>query len=151
MSMPDPIFGLPTTLLILRNSRSLFEEHPQILGPGFDETRDHALFDDRIAARPQACAQEDIGDVTPTATRAVKEVSRLAVTRHLAAECDFAVTRILAANGTAAVEPLKMTSAMESPRRCLAEVSPITQRTASMTFDLPQPFGPTTPVSSEGK
>ena len=43
-------------------------------------------------------------------------------------------------------EPLKMTSAIESPRRCLAEISPITQRTASMMFDLPQPFGPTTPV-----
>ncbi len=36
--------------------------------------------------------------------------------------------------------------AIESPRRCLAEVSPITQRTASMTLDLPQPLGPTTPT-----
>src|SRR5688572_22888820 len=43
-------------------------------------------------------------------------------------------------------EPLKMTSAIESPRRCLAEISPITQRTASMMFDLPHPFGPTTPT-----
>src|SRR5262249_9792326 len=40
---------------------------------------------------------------------------------------------------------------MLSPRRCLAESSPITQRTASMTFDLPQPFGPTTPVRLLGK
>ena len=44
-----------------------------------------------------------------------------------------------------------MTSAMDSPRRCLAEISPITQRTASMMFDLPHPFGPTTPVRLEGK
>src|SRR5438874_8160278 len=36
-------------------------------------------------------------------------------------------------------------------RRCLADSSPITQRTASMTFDLPQPFGPTTPVRLLGK
>jgi hypothetical protein len=43
-------------------------------------------------------------------------------------------------------EPLKITSAIESPRRCLAEISPITQRTASMMFDLPQPLGPTTPT-----
>jgi len=35
---------------------------------------------------------------------------------------------------------------MESPRSLLAELSPITQRTASMTLDLPQPFGPTTPT-----
>ena len=29
----------------------------------------------------------------------------------------------------------------------LCEVSPITQRSASSRFDLPQPLGPTTPVS----
>src|SRR5690606_17148432 len=40
-------------------------------------------------------------------------------------------------------EPLKITSVMDSPRRFLAEDSPITQRTASMTLDLPQPLGPT--------
>ena len=44
-----------------------------------------------------------------------------------------------------------MTSVIESPRRCLADSSPITQRTASMMFDLPQPFGPTTPVRLLGK
>src|SRR6185295_17276498 len=43
-------------------------------------------------------------------------------------------------------EPLKMTSAMESPRRVLAEPSPSTQRIASMMLDLPQPFGPTMPI-----
>src|SRR3569623_2170240 len=39
-----------------------------------------------------------------------------------------------------------MTSAMESPRRFFAELSPITQRTASITLDLPQPLGPTMPT-----
>src|SRR6266513_785926 len=53
--------------------------------------------------------------------------------------------------GLRAAEPLNTTSAMLSPRRCLADSSPITQRTASMTFDLPQPFGPTTPVRLLGK
>ena len=33
---------------------------------------------------------------------------------------------------------------MDSPRKFLAELSPITHRTASIMFDLPQPFGPTT-------
>jgi hypothetical protein len=42
------------------------------------------------------------------------------------------------------VEPLKMTSVRFSPRNLLAELSPMTQRTASMILDLPQPFGPTT-------
>src|SRR5690349_15360575 len=48
-------------------------------------------------------------------------------------------------------EPEKITSVSESPRRRLAELSPITQRTASMMFDLPQPLGPTTPVMLVGR
>src|SRR5205809_8030302 len=48
-------------------------------------------------------------------------------------------------------EPEKITSVRLSPRRRLAELSPITQRTASMMFDLPQPFGPTTPVMLVGR
>ena len=43
-------------------------------------------------------------------------------------------------------EPLKITSAMDSPRKCLALDSPITQRTASMMLDFPHPLGPTTAV-----
>src|SRR5690606_37907370 len=48
-------------------------------------------------------------------------------------------------------EPEKMTSVSESPRRRLAELSPMTQRTASMMLDLPQPLGPTTPVMLVGR
>ena len=44
------------------------------------------------------------------------------------------------------VEPLKITSVMASPRKFLAELSPSTHLTASITLDLPQPFGPTTQV-----
>ena len=43
--------------------------------------------------------------------------------------------------------PAKITSSMSAARSDLCEVSPITQRSASTRFDLPQPFGPTTPVS----
>ncbi len=43
-------------------------------------------------------------------------------------------------------QPLKITSSIESPRSCLALCSPITQRMASETLVLPQPFGPMTPV-----
>ena len=46
-----------------------------------------------------------------------------------------------------APEPAKITSSMPSPRMAWARFSPITQRSASSRFDLPQPFGPTTPVS----
>src|SRR6476469_4396432 len=53
--------------------------------------------------------------------------------------------------GLRADEPAKITSVSESPRRRLAELSPITQRTASMMLDLPQPFGPTMPVMLLGR
>src|ERR1700709_147123 len=43
--------------------------------------------------------------------------------------------------------PLKITSAISPPRRALADCSPRTQRMASETFDLPQPFGPTIAVT----
>src|SRR5262249_19177552 len=44
------------------------------------------------------------------------------------------------------VLPEKMTSSISPARMALYEASPMTQRTASTRFDLPQPFGPTTPV-----
>src|SRR3954471_6103273 len=44
------------------------------------------------------------------------------------------------------VLPEKMTSSIDAARIDLCEASPITQRSASTRFDLPQPFGPTTPV-----
>src|SRR5689334_17326169 len=53
--------------------------------------------------------------------------------------------------GLRLVEPLKMTSVIDSPRRFFAELSRITQRTASMMFDLPQPLGPTTAAMLLGK
>src|SRR6187431_233314 len=40
-----------------------------------------------------------------------------------------------------------MTSSIPPERIDLAEVSPMTQRIASSRLDLPQPLGPTTPVS----
>src|SRR6185436_5839349 len=46
--------------------------------------------------------------------------------------------------------PLKITSCIDSPRSADAFDSPRTQRTASMTFDLPQPLGPTMPTSWPG-
>jgi hypothetical protein len=61
-------------------------------------------------------------------------------------ELSNASSMLAVPTGLRPLEPLKMTSAMESPRRCLAEDSPMTQRTASMTLDLPQPFGPMMPT-----
>src|SRR5690606_20986249 len=121
----------------------------------------------RIAARAKPGAEEDPGDVLAPATRAVQEVIRDAVTRYLPPDSDLGVLGILAFERRVRVVKqqfhgrrtdrlsragaVEMTSVIESPRRRLAELSPITQRTASMTFDFPQPFGPTTPTRLLGK
>src|SRR5215471_17434225 len=42
--------------------------------------------------------------------------------------------------------PAKTTSSIRPPRRALTPCSPMTQERASTTFDLPDPFGPTTQV-----
>src|SRR5947209_9498853 len=44
-------------------------------------------------------------------------------------------------------DPAKITASMSAARSDLCDVSPIAQRSASTRLDLPQPFGPTTPVS----
>src|SRR5690348_2477907 len=44
-------------------------------------------------------------------------------------------------------EPWKITSSILPPRRSRADCSPRTHRTASETFDLPQPLGPTMAVT----
>ena len=58
---------------------------------------------------------------------------------------------LASAVGLRDVEPLKITSVSASPRSCRAELSPMTQRTASMMFDLPQPLGPTIAQRFPGK
>ncbi len=47
-------------------------------------------------------------------------------------------------NGGLPWVPEKMMSSLDLPRSCLRLCSPITQRMASTTLLLPQPFGPTT-------
>ncbi len=47
--------------------------------------------------------------------------------------------------------PAKITSSIPPPRIAEGRPSPITQRSASSRFDLPQPFGPTTPVSPSAR
>src|SRR6185437_5786494 len=62
-------------------------------------------------------------------------------------ELSIAIATSALLRGGRLFEPEKMTSSMEEARIDLYEDSPMTQRSASTRFDLPQPLGPTTPVS----
>jgi hypothetical protein len=65
--------------------------------------RDHALFDDRVAARAQAGAQEQLRDVLAAAASTVDEIGRAAVTRDRALERHLAVAGVRAADLAIAV------------------------------------------------
>ena len=82
-------------LLVARDAGGLLEEHAQLLGLGLDDARDHALLDDRVGARPEAGAEEHVGDVAPAHVRAVDVVAGLAVALQHALDRDLGVLRPL--------------------------------------------------------
>ena len=99
----DARFGLAPSLLVFGYPRRFLEVYTQVLGACLDDARDHALFDDRIAARPQAGAEKQIGDVTAATTYAVQVVQRLAVARHLTLYRDLTVLSVLASRAAVRV------------------------------------------------
>ena len=70
----DPAFGFLAPLLVLGDARRFFQIPTQFIRMCRDDLRDHALLDDRVAARAQTGAEEQIGDVAAAATPAVEEI-----------------------------------------------------------------------------
>ena len=89
--------GLAAALLVARDAGRLLEERAHLVGLGLDHARDHVLLDDRVTARAQAGAQEQLGDVLAPAADAVQEIRRGTVARDDALQRDFRVARVLAA------------------------------------------------------
>ena len=94
----DAHLGLLAPLLVTRDAGRLLHEGAHVIGLGIDDARDHALLDDRVAARAEPGAEEQVGDVLAAAAGAVDEVGGSAVPPHLAAQRDLAVARIGAAD-----------------------------------------------------
>ncbi len=103
MGAADAVLGFAATLLVLGNPRSLLDEDPQVFRLGLDQLGDHALLDDRVAARPQAGAEKDVSDVATAALGAVEEVGVLRVAGHAAANGDFRERGVLAGEGAVGV------------------------------------------------
>src|SRR5690606_25550190 len=82
----DATLGLAAALLVFGDTGSFLDEVAQFLRLGLDRLADHALLDDRVAARAKAGAEENVGDVTATALGAVEEVGVLPVARYPAAD-----------------------------------------------------------------
>ena len=145
------------------NAGGLFEHAAALLGLGLDDLADAALVHQRRRARAGRGVGEQDLHVAGAHLAAVDAVGRacsrsmrrdtssvswsLNCGRRLALGIvDGIATSALLRAGRVLV-PEKITSSMSAARIALCELSPITQRSASTRFDLPQPFGPTTPVS----
>jgi hypothetical protein len=92
----DPAFRLLAPLLVFGDAGGFFQMRAQLLRVGFDDLADHALLDDRIAARPEARAEKEVGDVATAAARAIQEIHRLAVAADLTLDRDFGVFGVFA-------------------------------------------------------
>src|SRR6202043_2570958 len=80
--LADAIFGFSPALLGAPYPGRLLQEGPQIVGPGLDDPRDHALLDDGIAAGTQTRSEKQLGDVLAAHLRAVDEIIRRSIAAH---------------------------------------------------------------------
>ena len=99
----DPAFGFLAALLVLGDAGGFLQVGAQFVRVGFDDLADHALLDDRVAARSQARTQEKIGDIAAAAASAVQEIRRLPVAADHALDGDLRVLRELALDGAVGV------------------------------------------------
>ena len=87
----DARFGFAPALLVFGNAGGFFQIHPQVFRLGVDDARHHALLDNRVAARAEAGAEEDIRNVAATAAAVVEEIFGLPGARDQALDRDFIV------------------------------------------------------------
>src|SRR6185437_4660639 len=92
----DAAFGFLAAFLVTRDAGGFFQMDAQLFGPRFDNLRNHALLDDRIAARAEAGAEEQVGDVAAAAAHAVQVVVGLRITADAAFHRDLVEAGVLA-------------------------------------------------------
>jgi hypothetical protein len=133
---------------------AFFEHQPALGGLGGDDRGDAALADQGRRMRAGRGVGEDQRDVLGAHVAAVDAVGAARAALDPADDFEFLAIRAFGEEHDlgevarrALAVPAKITSSMPPPRIDLAELSPMTQRIASSRLDLPQPLGPTTPVS----
>ena len=93
----DAVLGVAAPVLVTRDACGFLDVDAEILGFRLDQAGNHPLLDDRVTARAEPRTEEDVRDVTPTATRTVQVVVRDAVAAHGTADTDLGVARVFAA------------------------------------------------------
>ena len=82
--------------LVTGDAGRFFEEDAQVVRARLYDARDHALADDRVSARPQPGAEEQVGDVLAPDLQVVDEIVRLALPRQRPLDRQLGVLRPLA-------------------------------------------------------
>ncbi len=101
--MAHAVFRLAAALLVLGNAGGFFQEGAQFLGPRLHQPGDHALFDNRVTARPQAGAEKDVGNIFAPAARVIEEVVRRAVPGEHPADGHLGILGIRTADGAVGI------------------------------------------------
>ena len=101
--MFDAIGRFAATFLVLRNSGRFLNKDPHVFGLRLNQPRNHALLDNRVAARPQPGSQEYTRNVLATAFGVIQVVTRDAVSTNLASNRDLRILGVLAIQGRIAV------------------------------------------------
>ena len=101
--MANAVLRFAPPFLVLRDARGFFQIGAQGIGLGFHQFGNHALFDDRVAARAEARAEEDVGDVSTPAARAVQGIGGLRVAADFAADGELRIGGELAAHAAIAI------------------------------------------------
>ncbi len=87
----DAVLRLPPPFPILGDAGGLLQVSAQLLGLRLYQLGDHALLDDRIAARAEAGSKEHVGDIPPSAAGAVQVVEGLAIAVDLPTNGDLRI------------------------------------------------------------
>ncbi|OIQ83474.1 hypothetical protein GALL_347350 [mine drainage metagenome] len=99
----QPVLGFAPALLVLGHAGGFLEHHAQLLGARFDDATDRSLTDDRVRARAQPGAEEDVLHVAPAHVLVVDVVARRAVARQHALDRDLGVLAEAAADAVVGV------------------------------------------------
>ncbi len=99
----QPAFGFLAPLLVLRYAGGFLQENAELFGLGLDHARDHPLLDDRVRARTEAGAEEQVVYVAAADRDVIDVVGRVAFARQDALDRQLAVLAPLAADSPLAV------------------------------------------------
>ena len=149
--------GAAAALAVLAEPGGLLDQQPPVARLRVDDRLDLALRDDRVHLLAESGVAQRLDDVGEAAAGAVQAVLAVAGAVEPAHDRDLGELarqrRRRSCRGRPRPRrrcarrrpwpPAKITSCIVWPRTASGDCSPSAQSTASVTFDLPDPFGPT--------